>query len=73
MHKPVVIDLSSDNLLKRYLHRQTQKNSEENINKIILKGYKKDNKKDDNVGQTILEIGLVFAFISFSDCISGIY
>ena len=34
--KSVVMDLSSDNLLKRCLHRQTQENSEGNINGATL-------------------------------------
>ena len=34
--KLIVMDLSSNYLLKRYLHKQTQKNSKASINEVIL-------------------------------------
>ena len=46
------MDLSSDNLLKRSLHRQTQKNSEANINEVIWEQCT----KDGIFGRTIVEI-----------------
>lgn len=54
------MDLSSVDLLKRCLHRQTQKN-EVNNNRVILKQCA----RNEIFGPTTLEIGLVCALISF--------
>ena len=65
--KPVFIDLSNDNLLKKCLHGQTQNNNK-SINGVIWKRCP----KDIFVGRTTLEIGVASAVINFNDGISGV-
>ena len=65
--KPVFMDLSNDNLLKKCLHGQTQNNNE-SINGVIWKRCP----KDIFVGRTTLEIGVASAVIRFNDGVSGV-
>ena len=65
--KPVFMDLSNDNFLKKCFHGQT-KNNNESINGIIWKRCP----KDIFVGRTALEIRVASAVINFNDGISGV-
>ena len=60
--KPNFMDLSDDNLLKKYLYGQTQKNNESS-NRIIWKRCL----NDVSVGRSTLEMGVASAIISFND------
>ena len=65
--KPIFVDLSDDNLLKKCLHGQTQNNNE-SLNGVIWKRFS----KDVFVGRSTLEMGVASAVISFNDGLSGI-
>ena len=65
--KPVFMDLSNVNLLKKCLHGQTQNNNE-SINGVIWKRCP----KDIFAGRIALEIGVASAIINFNDGISGV-
>ena len=65
--KPIFQDLSSDDLLKKCLHGQTQ-NENECLNSVIWKKCP----KDVFVGRNVLELGVSSAVIEFNDGSCGI-
>eukprot|EP00794_Sanderia_malayensis_P002926 gene2926-3380_t len=64
--KPIFMDLSSDDLLKKCLHGQTQ-NENECLNSVIWKKCP----KDVFVGRRVLELGVSCAVINFNNGSSG--
>ena len=64
--KPIFMDLSNDESLKKCLHDKTQNNNE-SINDLILKRCP----KDVYVGRTVLEIGTASSVINFNEGFQG--
>ena len=66
--KPVLLDLSSDDLLQKCLHGQTQ-NVNECLNSLIWKKCP----KDVFVGRKVLELGVCSAVIQFIEGSCGLF
>ena len=65
--KPIFIDLSSENLLKKCLHGQTQ-NTNECLNSIVWSRYP----KNIFVSRTTFEMGINSAVLHFNDGTNGV-